>query len=80
MKRADYDDGRTVADMNVEGMPWYRSKKARKNGKEVSQLDLSRKERRAVVWAGVKAVLPAAICAVAGMTAAIIIVALWVGL
>ena len=23
----DWDDGRTVADMNVEGMPWYSPKK-----------------------------------------------------
>ena len=23
-KRADWDDGRTIANMNIDGMPWYR--------------------------------------------------------
>ena len=31
------DDGRTIADMNVEGMPWYSGEK---NGKRFHRLDL----------------------------------------
>lgn len=33
-KQYDDDDGRTIADMNVEGMPWYRSEERRKSRAE----------------------------------------------
>ena len=33
-KRWEDDDGRTVADMNVEGMPWYRADLKKRNRAE----------------------------------------------
>ena len=39
----EWDDGRTVANMNVEGMPWYHPD----SGKEVKEEDKpTRKEKR----------------------------------
>ena len=40
-KQYDDDDGRTIVDMNVEGMPWYDSrikKEKRKNERAVLQV------------------------------------------
>ena len=50
------DDGKTVADMNVEGMPWYVPKKREMpeiQGAEPSQL--TKEQFRAYRWAAVKA-------------------------
>ncbi|MCL2342998.1 MAG: hypothetical protein FWC62_03745 [Firmicutes bacterium] len=59
-KRADfYDDGRTVVNMNVEGMPWYhkpaepKSEQHDPDGPE----PLTKEERRAIAWGATKAVL-----------------------
>ena len=55
------DDGRTIADMNVEGMPWYspqRSQSAaageRKTGRETA---MTRDESRYYTWGALKAAL-----------------------
>ena len=40
------DDGRTIADMNVEGMPWYSGEK---NKRENDFTDLTFKEKRAMM-------------------------------
>jgi hypothetical protein len=50
------DDGKTVADMNVEGMPWYVPK--RRNDPEEPETEpyrMNREEFRAFKWAAVKA-------------------------
>ncbi len=48
------DDGRTIADMNVEGMPWYVDKKRRD---ENGRLQLTPAESRAVIGGVLKAAL-----------------------
>ena len=47
MKKRQYDDddGRTIADMNVEGMPWYRPHKTKRSQNGSEPLDLTRKEK-----------------------------------
>lgn len=46
------DDGRTIVDMNVEGMPWYvRKEEDRPAGGE----PMTREEARRYTWAAVKA-------------------------
>ena len=61
------DDGRTVVNMNVEGMPWY-SPRARQSGKERRQgaqeaaetqhaAPLTKEESRYYTWGAVKAAL-----------------------
>lgn len=53
----DDDDGRTIADMNVEGMPWYdRAKRERsEDGKAKPPMD--RSQRQATILAVVAAAL-----------------------
>ncbi len=59
-KRSEDDDGRVVARMNVEGMPWY----VERNGDTPEQPEnggqperLNREESRAFAWGAVKAAL-----------------------
>ncbi len=50
------DDGRTIADMNVEGMPWYhRSPSDSTEGSRISREPMTREEQRIYTWAAVKA-------------------------
>ena len=53
---ADFDDGRTIADMNVDGMPWYvpgdEHRDALSRG---SAEELSESQMRTYRWAAVKA-------------------------
>ena len=44
------DDGRTIANMNVEGMPWYSEQKNKPENKgENDFMDLTFKEKRAMM-------------------------------
>ena len=57
-RRSDFeDDGRVIAPMNVDGMPWYvrRPRSAGSGGGAPDEL--SREERRAVYWGITKATL-----------------------
>lgn len=50
------DDGRTIADMNVEGMPWYhRSPSEPSEGSQLPREPMTREEQRIYTWAAVKA-------------------------
>ena len=53
----DDDDGHTIADMNVEGMPWYdrAHKDCREGGKAKPPMD--RSQRQATIFAVVLAAL-----------------------
>lgn len=56
------DDGRTIVDMNVEGMPWYdpRRSDAPPKGAETGERrgsPLSREESRMFTWGALKAAL-----------------------
>ena len=55
-KQCDDDDGRTVADMNVEGMPWFVRKReqAAQSGKPE---ELDPKQKRAAFWGMMAAAL-----------------------
>lgn len=50
----DDDDGRVIANMNVEGMPWYSPHKDGK-GQKKEPLDLTKEERRALTGGMLKA-------------------------
>ena len=58
-KKHDYfeDDGRTIADMNVDGMPWYVQKRERPVASESEPLELSRKEKWAMMGGILKATI-----------------------
>lgn len=56
------DDGHVIADMNVEGMPWY-SRQRRKDEREARRaefraLNMTPKERRAMILGAIGAILP----------------------
>ena len=61
-KKDTIDDGRTIANMDIDGMPGHIPQRVRKKvGKKQSEwakLQLTRKERRAMFWGAVMAVLP----------------------
>lgn len=54
-KRYEDDDGRTIARMDVDGMPWYIAKARQERSESREPLHLSRGER----WALFKGVLAA---------------------
>ena len=51
------DDGRTVADMNVDGMPWFVQKRERPAAPESEPVELSRKEKWAMMAGVLKATM-----------------------
>ncbi len=53
------DDGHAIANMNVEGMPWYRPEKAEINdsSEEPNAPHVSREEARYYTWGALKAAL-----------------------
>ena len=60
-RKYDDDDGRTIADMNVDGMPWYRPPRPQGEG-QADQPKLSKRETRSVVLGALAAAL--LVCAV----------------
>ena len=50
------DDDRTYANMNVEGMPWYRPESLQQPRNE-EKVQLSPSEARAAIWGALKAAL-----------------------
>ena len=59
-KRYDDDDGRVIASMNVDGMPWYqRSQRFERNKREQASdfSDLTKEETRELVKGAMKASL-----------------------
>ncbi|MBR6220146.1 MAG: hypothetical protein IKQ80_06270 [Clostridia bacterium] len=54
------DDGRTIVDMNVEGMPWYAPKRpgpAGEGGAERPESRMTRAENLMFTWGALKAAL-----------------------
>lgn len=49
------DDGETIVDMNVEGMPWYMRRPEKKAAPESSApYQMTKEEQRAYTWAAVR--------------------------
>ncbi len=55
------DDGRTIVDMNVEGMPWYHKPSPDAvfggSSKDSEKVEMTREEQRAFMWGAIKASL-----------------------
>ena len=64
------DDGRTIVNMNVEGMPWYSRQKERPSPPQ-GDWELTDEQKRAYKWAAVKAAL--AVALIFGATFAVFI-------
>ncbi len=73
-KHYDDDDGRTIVDMNVEGLPWYRPDR----GKKVDDEDKpTRKEFWAMVRAAFAAYAPRVLAVLVGFGLAIGLIVCW---
>jgi hypothetical protein len=58
-KKMNFEDhGETIANMNVEGFSWYQDEKSVKRKKTLIDLNLTTRERRALVGGAFKAYLP----------------------
>lgn len=57
-KQDDELDNVTIADMNVDGMPWYQSPEERKKRSELREVSMTKEERRAAVKGAYAAFLP----------------------
>ena len=66
-KRDEFeDDGRTIADMNVDGMPWYLEK--REKQPEQEKIELTKEEGRAMMAGILKATLLVTLAFGVGLT------------
>ncbi len=55
-KRDDFeDDGRTIVNMNVEGMPWYHRTDETPGEETGEHYQMTKEEERLYTWAAVKA-------------------------
>lgn len=73
-KPVEGDDGRVIAPMNVEGMPWYTESttpKTEESEREKQPVEMTREESRAFMWGVMKATL--LICSVFCVAAALFI-------
>jgi len=73
----DDDDGRTIVDMNVEGMKNYTSPDRKKARDEIRQLNLTKKERRALFWGAYKVVAQVVLITSVAIVGAFLLIWLW---
>ncbi len=69
-----YDDGRTIVDMNVDGMPWYNpGYTGKKNDKDKPTF----RERMAMIRGAYGALLPFVLCTVGAAVIVMLLISLW---
>jgi len=73
-KKKFEDSGVSFTNMNVPGMPWY-DKKAKRGAHE--EINLTRKERRAIIWGALLRTLPALLVIAFSFTLAFLLMYLW---
>ena len=73
------DDGRTVADMNVEGFKWYRPKNDTYEAerKKLRELNITPSERRAMIKGALSVMLPVALGVMLCVAAVFMIAYFW---
>lgn len=71
------DDGRSIADMNVEGFSWYMPKKFQTERQNLSDLKLTRKEKWAMIIGAFKAIIPVVFVMIALLFGLFLLMALW---
>ena len=70
-----YDDGRTIVDMNVDGMPWYNPN--RTDNKQAEKDKPRFKERLAMIWGAYRAFLPFILATVVAFALVALLIFLW---
>lgn len=77
-KKAEFiDDGRSIADMNIEGFSWHTPNKYATERKNLSDLKLTRKERVAMIFGALQAILPVAITMILLFFGAFLLISFW---
>ena len=74
------DDGRTIADMSAEWMPWnrgFRARRAEKRKKSKQEKAEEKKVYRAAIAGMYRAILPALICIIAAFGIVYLLMLLW---
>lgn len=71
------DDGRSIADMNIEGFSWYTPNKYSTERKNLSDLKLTRKERMAMIFGALQAILPVAIIMILLLFGVFLLISFW---
>lgn len=67
----------TVADMNVDGMPWYRDSEEQKHDEEMNSLQLTKGEERAIIKGAYQALMPAFFIGLGVFCLAFLVLMLW---
>ena len=79
-KKDDFiDDGSTIANMDIDGMP-RRFTFNKKDENRKREYDVSKQEKRHMILASYKAYLPILLCGIIGMTLAMLLIMLWLKL
>lgn len=71
------DDGRTIANMNVEGFRWHIPEKSKRRKKELAELNITKEERRAMIKGALLAILPIAFAYIGIFLAIMIFLYFW---
>ena len=71
------DDGRSIADMNIEGFSWYNKNSRKKQQNEITKLDISFKERKAMILGALSVILPMAGLIILLYAGAFLLLSLW---
>ena len=67
----------TVADMNVDGMPWYRDEEEQQEAEEFDSLQLTKEEEKAMIKGAYQALMPAFFIGLGVFCAAFGVLMLW---
>lgn len=75
-KKIDYyDDGRTIVNMNVDGMPWYNPNRTDRKKKDKDKPSF--KERMAMIFGAYRAFLPFVAITVGAFAIVALLLYLW---
>lgn len=70
-----YDDGRTIVNMNVDGMPWYNPNRTDRKKKDKDKPSF--KERMAMIFGAYRAFLPFVGITIAAFAIVALLLYLW---
>lgn len=76
-KKKPIDDGRTISNMNVDGLRWYTPEKNKCHRKELADLNISKEERRAMIKGALLAIFPIVFAFIGAFLAIFLIIYLW---
>lgn len=73
------DDGRTIANMNVDGLPWYQPNKEENDKKKrrMQELKVTRQEKWAMIKGAYLAYLPMLLCILSAFAIVMLLIQLW---